>query len=115
MPLNIGLDYDGTITSAPEIFLALAKSFKAAGHKVYIITMRYPSECEDIPDIWYEVTEGVYATSRTAKEAAMKVHDITIDIWIDDNPRAVNESAMQIWGKSSPEGVTVSGVHEMEN
>jgi hydroxymethylpyrimidine pyrophosphatase-like HAD family hydrolase len=40
----VGLDWDGTVTSAPSLFLSFAETAKEQGHKVYIVTMRYPSE-----------------------------------------------------------------------
>lgn len=43
--MNIALDYDGTFTAAPNVFIELVKNMQTAGHKVYIVTMRYPSEC----------------------------------------------------------------------
>ena len=111
MALHIGLDYDGTITNAPDVFFAFAKSMKDAGHKVYIVTMRYPSECGDIPEKWYKITEGIVPTSRQAKDRHMKALGITIHIWVDDNPKAVHMSATEIWGQASPEGAIVDPMH----
>ncbi len=36
--MNIGIDIDGTLTKYPEFFVELGKLFRAAGHKVYLIT-----------------------------------------------------------------------------
>jgi hypothetical protein len=36
--MNIGIDIDGTLTKYPEFFIELGKLFRAAGHKVYLIT-----------------------------------------------------------------------------
>jgi hypothetical protein len=46
----------------------------------------------------------IFATGRQAKEAFMEAKNIPIHIWIDDNPRSVHMSAMQIWGTSTLEG-----------
>lgn len=96
-------DWDGTVTKAPGEFLAFAKALRAAGHKVYIVTMRYPSELGDL-EYWRRHVDGIVATSRMAKKPAAKALGIHIDIWIDDNPAAVDKSAIEIWGNSSPEG-----------
>jgi len=36
--MNIGIDIDGTLTKYPDFFVELGKLFRAAGHKVYLIT-----------------------------------------------------------------------------
>ena len=36
--MNIGIDIDGTLTKYPEFFVELGKLFRAAGHKVCLIT-----------------------------------------------------------------------------
>lgn len=34
----VGIDIDGTLTKRPEFFMTLGRLFRAAGHKVYLIT-----------------------------------------------------------------------------
>lgn len=41
-----------------------------------------------------------------AKKPFLLELGIVIHVWIDDNPRAVEESALQIWGRVHPEGHT---------
>lgn len=95
---------------------------KRLGHKVYIVTMRYPSECLTDPMLrkWAHGVDGVIPTSRRAKKEALDELGITCHIFIDDHPRAIHESAEQIWGKASPEGVVYTvnhntGEHEAGN
>lgn len=109
--LKIGLDYDGTYTSSPKEFLQFAKSMREAGHKVYVVTMRYPSEAKDIDPELLANVDGVFATSREAKQPFMTAQGIDIHIWIDDNPTAVHMSAKQIWGTASPEGMVIDPIH----
>lgn len=109
--LTFALDFDGTYTNAPELFTAFCKNARALGYKVYVVTMRYHSECANIPDILKENVDGIYATSRQAKGQFMKDIGIPIHIWIDDNPAAVEKSAAQIWGTASPEGQVVDVDH----
>lgn len=111
--MKLGLDWDGTVTRSPKLWLEVVKMFRAAGHQVYIVTMRYPeveyegmkvNECHDIPQEWLDNVDGLYATGRQAKHEFMLAHGICIDIWIDDNPKAVHQSAIGIWGMSYPPG-----------
>ncbi len=41
--MNVGIDIDGTISEAPELFTLLSRVLRAAGHKVHIITYRDPA------------------------------------------------------------------------
>lgn len=71
----IALDYDGTYTADPMLWLPFIAMALQRGHRVVCVTMRYPEEAIDMP------CEVVY-TSRKAKAIAFKA-----DIWIDDNPK----------------------------
>lgn len=111
--MNIGLDFDGVCTHDPHLFKLFANATHTLGHKVYLVTMRYPSECGDLLEMENYV-EGVHATSRRAKAPYMEAQGITIHIWIDDNPRAINEHATAIWPDPAPEGCPVIPEHSME-
>lgn len=102
--MNFSFDFDGTITSDPDVFMVFAKLLRQRGHKVYIVTMRYPSECAEIETNWGPHVDGIFATSRGPKAPFMLARNIPIHIWIDDNPRAIQEHATAIWGSASPEG-----------
>lgn len=112
--MNISLDYDGTYTEDPRMWLRFCLDAQACGHTVWVVTMRYPSECG--PDMFdprlQNLGVNVIATSRKAKAKHMKeVEGIDIHVWIDDNPRAVHEDAMAIWKTSAPEGQPVVPSH----
>lgn len=78
--MKIGLDYDGTITAAPELWLAFYYTAIAQGHEVVVVTMRHPEEAvEDFP-------AKVIYTGRKAKKLWCDKQGIDIDIWIDDRP-----------------------------
>lgn len=109
--MRFGLDWDGTGEEAQELFLSFCKQAIALGDEVYIVTMRYPSEAANIPKEFLEVITGIHCTSRQAKKPFMDALGINIHVWIDDNPRAINESAGQIWGVASPEGSVISVKH----
>lgn len=111
--MKIGLDYDGTVTSDYVGFVLLVRMLRQRGHEVYITTMRYISECKGDMEFcaFAKNVDGVIATGREAKKDHCLKYDIIIDVWIDDNPRAVEESAKEIWGSPSPEGVVVIEDH----
>ena len=111
--MRIGLDYDGTVTSDYMGFVAFVRMMRQRGHEVYVTTMRYVSECKNDLEfcVFAKNVDGVIATGREAKKEYCLKYGITIDVWIDDNPRAVEESANQIWGTPSPEGTVVIEDH----
>lgn len=109
--INIGLDWDGTVTSDRQTFMAVATLLRQAGHKVYVVTMRYPSECGEEFFRVRHLFDGIYATSRRAKKPFMESLQIPIHVWIDDNPNAVYLDASQIWKDISPEGSPVVAEH----
>lgn len=112
--MNIALDYDGTYTSDPNLWLRFILDCQAAGHSVWIVTMRYPSECEG--DAFDSRLKGLFvpviATSRTAKKPFCDALKVPIHIWIDDHPEAVHADAMSIWKESAPEGSPVVPTYE---
>lgn len=111
--VTFGVDFDGTITSDPVGFLVLIDLLKSRGHKVYLVTMRYPSECVNDPLMkeFYDLVDGVIPTSRMAKKEVCDREGIKIHIWIEDTPKAVHMCAKDIWGFSSSEGHCIIEQH----
>ena len=123
--MNFALDYDGTYTSDPALWLSWATQAIKHGHGVYLVTMRYPNELFGGPDAVHlglvdllvmkqpKVNprmlgqQVIIPTSRKAKGPVVKALGVEIHVWIDDNPNAVHLDAVQIWGQSSPEGQVV--------
>ncbi len=113
----IGLDYDGTITRDPDMWFALMKMMQAHGHEVHIVTMRHGIEAEmcrtPMDARFLKGADGVHFTGnsetfdRDAKLPHMESKGIRVDIWIDDNPKAVHLSARQIWGWCTKPGDTM--------
>lgn len=112
--MNFGLDFDGVVTEDSKLFANFVDMARGASHKVYIVTMRYPSECihDRLMRKWVCGVDGIIPTSRLAKKDACDAVGVKIDVWIDDNPNAVHQSAMQIWGESSQEGSVVIEQHD---
>ncbi len=85
--LNIAIDYDDTITADADMWYIFIHNAIQRGHNVYVVTWRD----EDTP-IHYrfdELATGVVYCNLKAKQSTCENQGIFIDIWIDDNPRAV--------------------------
>ena len=87
--MNIGLDYDDTITRDPEAFKKIVKIFREVGHKVYIVTMRSEHECDDIRKEWGDLVDSIVPCGLKAKRSKTWELGICIHIWIDDMPQSV--------------------------
>lgn len=84
---TFSLDYDGTFTADPELWLEFVKRAHERGHKVVVVTMRHLHETEDNSfDPRLKALVTVFPTGRKAKKAHMRKQGVHIDIWIDDNP-----------------------------
>ena len=93
--MNIGIDIDGTITEAPEFFATFAKGFRAAGHKVYVVSYR---DQIDIEDSTVEMREfgvefdGIHHSVGRESIPDFKARiarELDLDIFFDDMPEAL--------------------------
>lgn len=109
--MNIALDYDGTFTADPLLWLRFIIDAQAYGHAVHVVTMRYPSEVSTMDPRIAQLGVAIHCTSRKAKKPACDALALDIHVWIDDNPRAVQEDATQIWETQAPEGSPVVPDH----
>ena len=109
---NISFDYDNTITEDLYGFIEVIKLLRNRGHRIYIITMRYTSEFISETKTFESMVDGIICTGRQSKRQAALQAGIKIDIWIDDEPRAINENANQIWGSASEEGTIINRNHQ---
>ena len=87
--MNIALDYDGTFTRAPDLWRRTSAQFRAAGHKVYIVTLRSPSELDEVRKEAGPWVDGVIPCSRKSKREGVRDAGILIHIWIDDMPETI--------------------------
>ncbi len=114
--MNLALDYDGTFTASPNEWIQFIRLMRAAGHSVYIVTMRYASECDGskgaIDSRLKEMLVPVVCTGRTAKQPFCDRLGVKIHVWIDDHPEAVHNDATVIWDQPSPEGSVIVPVHD---
>lgn len=113
--MNIALDYDGTYTSDPNMWLRFVLDAQEKGHTVYIVTMRYESECWQKEAFDHRLTAllvPLICTARMAKKPFCEERGIHIHVWIDDHPEAVHKDAEQIWSNPAPEGQPVVPVYD---
>lgn len=85
--MNIALDYDGTYTADPELWLAFIKTAQSRGHKVYCVTMRWEGEVGSMDPRLLQAVDQLFLTARAAKKPYMDSLGIRVDIWIDDMPQ----------------------------
>ena len=82
----IALDYDETYTADPELWYWFVKRAKDRGHKVYVVTMRFPDEVDEIKVCLGNVVDKIIPTSHRFKLNYLVGLGIIVDIWIDDCP-----------------------------
>ncbi len=88
----IALDYDGTYTADPELWLDFIKRAQSRGHTVICVTMRHDHEALDMC-LRLQGRVEVICSARQAKQLFLKDQGIYPDIWIDDNPKWLFEDA----------------------
>lgn len=101
----VGLEWDGTVTHDINAWLEVVKIFKTAGHKVYIVTMRYASEGLDMDPRILSYVDQVIFTDRQGKRSFLQQLQLHIDVWIEDNPEAIFLPAEHVWSYKTSEGV----------
>lgn len=88
----LALDYDGTYTKDPAMWLSAIQVFRAAGHEVFCCTMRTPEEVLSMDPALRSLVM-VVPTSREAKGPFVKALGIPVDIWIDDSPMLILQNS----------------------
>lgn len=89
----IVMDYDDTFSKDPEAWVQVAKTLKSHGHKIIGCTMRYPEETIGMSTQYGEICDQVHFSSRMAKRPYLNSKDIYPDVWIDDRPDFIINSA----------------------
>jgi stalled ribosome rescue protein Dom34 len=93
MTTTIALDYDGTYTTMPEIWLDFIQKVLDKGHKVVVVTMRREEEGDNI-DPRLKALVPIMYTSRKAKIKYARMNGLTPNIWIEDQPHWLHEDAI---------------------
>ncbi len=87
----LGLDWDETFTADPELWAAFVRIAGRRGHRVVIVTYRYPRHVGDIRRMLRRLRLRVplLATSRRPKRPYALAHGFDVDVWIDDLPELI--------------------------
>lgn len=88
---SIALDYDGTYTINPPFWNTFILNAHQAGLRVFIVTYRDEryDDTEMLSYLKNEMNVPVYFTRGTAKLWYMERFGEPVNIWIDDNPKAI--------------------------
>jgi hypothetical protein len=89
----IALDYDGTYTADPDLWLLFITQAKQRGHQVMVVTMRNEFEKESVLRDLQGKVDRIILTDRKAKLPYMQKLGLSPDIWIDDQPHWLFEDA----------------------
>ena len=83
--MKLAIDYDDTYTLDPGFWKEVFASAKSRGHEIFMVTMRHHVDSidADIPP------EDIYYTNCAAKRKYMEDRGFEMDVWIDDNPKYV--------------------------
>lgn len=84
-PLAFGIDFDDTISLAPELFKNIINLLKKYGHYVVIVTSRKEGDYDDLLKEFENYVDAIQFTSARAKQDEVD----GIDIWIDDFPLCI--------------------------
>lgn len=92
--MKIGIDWDGTVSAAPEVFKDLILLFNTAGHECVIVTWRpqltnVEGHCELYPDMAKQFNLWGFQIQVICTNGGAKREHFDADIWIEDNPAAV--------------------------
>lgn len=93
--MKILLDHDGTYSLDPQSWDAFIFWFKFKGHEIYMVTSRCDND--PLPDYDYLKVAGIpiYYTNYMGKRQFMEDLGIKIDVYIDDNPKYIDEDYPQ--------------------
>jgi len=94
--MRISLDYDGTFTEDPDLWLSFVRQAKLSGHTVYCITIRTPEEGKEVRHHLLNAVDEIYFTSRQGKMSYCAENYIKVDVWIDDQPYFITGNALDI-------------------
>lgn len=88
--MRIAVDYDGTFTADPELWMHFILAALNKGHEVFIVTFR--NDLFDRDPLLQEVAKKIqtYYTRGVAKRWWCLHHGPgAVDVWIDDTPESI--------------------------
>ena len=91
----IALDYDGTYTADPGLWHPFITASRARGHRVFVVTMRFPSEGRELEQRLGRHVDRIIFTAREAKRRHVQRLGHDVDVWIDNHPEYIDGDAPQ--------------------
>jgi len=85
----IALDYDGTYTADIELWDRFIADSRANGHRVFVVTMRFPHEGDEISRRLLSKVDRIIYTSRGAKRRHLERLGHAVHVWIDNHPEHI--------------------------
>jgi len=92
----IALDYDGTYTADAELWDRFIAQARANRHRVFVVTMRFPSEGEEVTRRLVGKADRIIFTSREAKRRHLERLGHAVHVWIDNNPEYILGDAEEV-------------------
>ena len=102
--MRIGIDMDATITEMPAFFVILAKAFRVAGHKIYVVTYRAQQDRRnteiELRELGIEYDElhlsDVHIDEGIGVFKARMARELDLDIFFDDMPEALADMPSKV-------------------
>jgi len=91
----IALDYDGTYTADPALWHSFIAASRARGHRIFVVTMRFPSEGRELEQRLGRHVDRIIFTAREAKRRHVQRLGHDVDVWIDNHPEYIDGDAPQ--------------------
>src|SRR5687768_9714104 len=89
----IALDYDGTYTADPGLWHPFIAASRARGHRIFVVTMRFPSEGREVEQRLGPHVDRIIFTAREAKRRHLQRLGHDVDVWIDNHPEYIDADA----------------------
>lgn len=90
--MKISIDYDDTYTRDPKLWDQFATNAISRGHQVYCVSARGTQHMDEPKRSIGQIIgpENCFGTGLQPKREFMwRVHNIYIDVWIDDQPEMI--------------------------
>lgn len=88
----IALDYDGTFTEDPGLWMRFIEAATKRGHTVICATMRHEHEAQNVIATLHGTQ--VICTGRKAKRPFLQAMGIDPQVWIDDTPAWIYQDSL---------------------
>lgn len=99
--MNIGLDFDDTVTADPELFELFVVNARLRGHDIRIVTCRGEDygldEVYEFASRFQPELPVIFTSGYEKHDYCVKYHEFHVDVWVDDNPHWVGTRDKDGW------------------